>query len=209
MNRMKRPRATHCALRDARRGNSIVEALVATSLVVVGIVGLVQLVARSMKANEQVTDRFIAAHLAAEGVEITRNYLEGFLAASSTSGGLSWEDLWTTLEDGAYEVSAADPDASSRRIGDQSRRSATPLAFEQNISPPYGYYPPPAIPTKFYRTVAVTWGPDCDPLPLVFRTAEVSIQSVVAWETRGVMSTTTVADKMWSWRGTPACSPPH
>ena len=53
-----------------RDGSLLIEALVGLTLVSVGLLCILILVTQSMKANENVVDRFIGSHLAGEGIEI-------------------------------------------------------------------------------------------------------------------------------------------
>lgn len=189
IERMRHLYDSSSTLHDSRQGNSIIEAVVAASLVIIGLVGIVQLVTRSFQANEVISDRFTAAHLAAEGVEIIRNRLEVYLAAS-----MPWSDLPTLLDSGNYEV-AADTPLTIRRIS--GSESPNPLLFDQNTLLFNYDAPQPYEQTKFYRTVEIKWNTPCP--------SKVSIESIVRWTTRGTAASIDAADEMYSWRGAPVC----
>ncbi len=182
-----------------REGNSIIEAVVAVSLVLIGITGIVQLASQAFRAQELVANRFIAAHLAAEGVELVKGYLDGNLTAENSLATIPWQ--WFDLEAnalvaGAYEVSVLDGDLgdpsgqSGLRSPDLSWRSSTPLNFDGSL---YTYNSTFAdTVTRFVRTVVIEWAADCE---------YVSVQSIVQWDERGASSTSAVADRFYSWRG--------
>lgn len=185
-----------------RQGNSIVEAVVAVSLVLVGITGIVQLATQAFRTQELVASRFVAAHLAAEGVEIVKGYLDGSMTGpaiappSPIPTPYQWVELDpNALPDGAYEVSVLDGDlgdelGESGRRGDLSWRSTGPLGFDGSL---YTYGSAVTdVATRFTRTVLIAWAPDCE---------YVSVQSIVSWTERNASSTSVVADRFYSWRG--------
>ena len=180
----------------SRSGNSILEAVVAVSILVVALVGIMQLTARSLKANELVADHFIAAQLAGEGIELVRNFLDG-----KQTDGVQWKDLEGYLFTGAYEMSA-DTLTTPVRKGDLFWRSITKLTFD-SIGPIYSYTY--GDETKFTRTILVEWGDECTTLSGT-EYASVTVRSIVSWLARGESVTSTVADRFASWRGIPACS---
>src|SRR5688572_13216996 len=71
-------------MRTMRRdGQTIVEAMVAVSLLVVGFLGMITLINRSIGLNRVVSDNYTATYLAAEGIEVVKNLLDrNFIAGS-------------------------------------------------------------------------------------------------------------------------------
>lgn len=67
------------------RGSLIVESMVATTLVVVGILGIMSLLSRSSKLSHYASHSFQATYLAAEGIEVVKNILDTDIAR-----GLLW-----------------------------------------------------------------------------------------------------------------------
>ena len=75
----------------SRRGQSIVEALVALSLLVVALLGIETLLARSFLLDRVTTDQTKATYLASEGVEIMKSLLDHQIydAVANGVGGLA------------------------------------------------------------------------------------------------------------------------
>jgi len=57
---------------DRRSGQVLVESIVAITLVLVGLLGIITLLLRSTVANREIQNRLIASYLAAEGIELVR-----------------------------------------------------------------------------------------------------------------------------------------
>lgn len=58
------------------RGSLIVESMVATTLIVIGILGIISLLARSANLSHYASHSFQATYLAAEGIEVVKNILD-------------------------------------------------------------------------------------------------------------------------------------
>ena len=52
------------------------EAMVAMTIVAVGLLGIFSLLSRSLSLNRVVADRYVAAYLAAEGIELVKNKID-------------------------------------------------------------------------------------------------------------------------------------
>lgn len=81
------------------QGQIIVEALIAITVAVVGLLGVFSFLSQSLGLNRTVADRYIATYLAAEGIELVKNLADG---------SLNWGDLIVTACAEEYEVSYAD-----------------------------------------------------------------------------------------------------
>ena len=66
----------HISSLQAKRGQMMVEAVVALSMLAMGIVGIFTLLSSSYRFNRVSTHEYIAANLAAEGIEIIRNIVD-------------------------------------------------------------------------------------------------------------------------------------
>src|SRR3990167_8160497 len=82
-------------------GQVLVESIIAITIAVVGLLGIFSLLSRSLSLNRVVSDRFVAAYLAAEGVEIVKNLIDNNILA-----GNPWNE---GLSSGNYEADASDP----------------------------------------------------------------------------------------------------
>ena len=83
------------------RGQAIIEVLVAVSMLTVGFLGVVTLLAKSLGLNRVVTESYTATYLAVEGVELVKNLID---ANSIAGAGTPWN---SGLTDGTYEADYA------------------------------------------------------------------------------------------------------
>ncbi len=59
-----------------RSGQSLVELMIAMSVLTTGFLGTLALLSRSLTLNRTVTDRNVATYLAAEGIEVVKNLVD-------------------------------------------------------------------------------------------------------------------------------------
>jgi Tfp pilus assembly protein PilV len=62
---------------NSRAGQLLIEMLVALGILTIGFLGVTALLSRALGLNRVVADNYIATYLAAEGIEITKNILDG------------------------------------------------------------------------------------------------------------------------------------
>jgi Flp pilus assembly pilin Flp len=85
-------RKTKKGLRS-EKGNLMIEAVVGLTLITVGMLGVFSLISSSLKTSQEVGNRFIAANLAAEGVEVVKNIIDTNVAQRrSFNAGISSGD---------------------------------------------------------------------------------------------------------------------
>lgn len=89
-----------------KKGQALIETLVAVSVLTIGFLGLVSLLSQSLSLNRVVADNYIATYLAAEGIEVVKNILD----SKSLSG--TWG-----IPNGVYEADFR----SSELVPDQNR----------------------------------------------------------------------------------------
>jgi hypothetical protein len=161
-------------------GSLMIESIVAASLVVVGILGIMSLLINSAHTSAGATNRLIAAYLASEGIEVVKNildteYLEGKSFAQDFTPGatysLSYDSTSTLLA-----------------VGSSTPVQITPAhLFCDKLDPGCG-----GTDTLFNRAVRI--GNSSNP-------AVLDVQSVVSWTENGVPKTFTLEDKFTGWRG--------
>ena len=61
---------------SSRDGQLLVESLIATSLLIVGFLGIFSLLSRSISLNRVAADSYTATYLAAESIEVARNIVD-------------------------------------------------------------------------------------------------------------------------------------
>ncbi|MCL4406109.1 MAG: hypothetical protein M1586_02075 [Patescibacteria group bacterium] len=69
------------------KGQFIVEGMIAMGIIVSSVLGIFSLAVSALRVSSAVTDQFIAANLAAEGIEVTKNILD-----SNVARGRPWNE---------------------------------------------------------------------------------------------------------------------
>jgi hypothetical protein len=163
-----------------RRGQALIEAIVAISVLTVGFLGLITLLSQSLGLSRVSAEQYVAAHLASEGIEVTRNLLDAELIQRVPWG--------TGFPDGDYELDYA---------SDWNTRTpvrATGRFISTDVDGRYGYdLPFGAKQTPFIRTITIS-RPQGDNTVL-------KVRSVVRWSTRGGGTfDVAVEDFLYHWR---------
>lgn len=165
-------------------GFTLIEAIVAIGVISVGFVGALVLLSKSSSQAGALRDRVIAAHLAEEGIEITRNIRD-----TNWLKNLGWR---TGLGDTAFAL--VDYNSSALDTG------AT-VASRECLNYSGGFYIHPAVAatcnSPFKRHIELSTGP-ADPdlggaQPLI-------IKSVVSWTERINTPSITVIDYLYDWK---------
>lgn len=140
-----------------RRGEVLMESLIAITVVVIGLLGMFSLLSRSMSLTRVISDRYVAANLAAEGVEVVKNLVDGNVLRRKP---------WNSgLATGAYEVVYNSPDLQPFANKTLSFDSANGL-YSYNSG---------GMPTNFTRKIILERvGAD-----------EIKVSSIVSWVSRG------------------------
>jgi type II secretory pathway pseudopilin PulG len=155
-----------------RRGQALIESIVALSVLTVGLLGIIALLSQSIGLNRSVSDNYAATYLAAEGIEVVKNIID-----ANQIQGRAWN---YGLNDGTYEVQYD----STALAADQGRF----LRYDPAANL-YGYGP--GNPTTFKRGVTITRISD----------DELRVVSRVTWTTRGAGSFEIVLeDHFFRWR---------
>lgn len=138
-------------------GYILIEAIIAITIAVVGLLGIFSLLSRSLSLNRVVADRFVASYLAAEGIEIVKNLVDNNILA-----GKPWNE---GLSSGVYEADYTDRGlmpARGRFINFNAETGA------------YGYAE--MTPTLIQRTITIRNSSDGE---------ELTVGSRASWTTRG------------------------
>ncbi len=167
---LRRIRTTKCIKKE--EGSLMIESIVAMSLVVIGILGIVSLLARSANISHSTTHSLQATYLAAEGVEIIKNVLDTDIAEHYPWG--------TSVKDGTYCVY-------------YDTQTLTPCSSSGGIvyDPTSGFYIAPLYlqPSFFTRMVQVTSSGGA-----------FSVSSTVQWYDGGAEKSVMIQDIFQDWR---------
>lgn len=199
-----------------RSGQSIIEMLVATSAIVIAILGVLGLLQKSLGFNRVSADNYTATYLAAEGIELTKNlfdreYLIQKNSAAPTSfygwvpGGVG---NGTGIGTGVYEISFED--SSFKKLSSCILTSSGPnqsdvynLLFNCTEARFLTYsdvskysYDSLGSPSKFKRLVIID-----NPYP-TFTTygLEYRVTSAVGWQSKGGNFAVQLQDSFLPWR---------
>ena len=151
----------------------LIEAMIGISIAVVGLLGILALLSRSVGLNRVVGNQLIANYLAAEGVEISKNIID-----TNIIQGNPWNEGLDSS--GKYEA-----DYSSLGLAPSQNRK---LLFD-DISNLYGYSN--GVQSRFTRIISV--------YPM--GSEEIKIDSTVSWTDRGSAKfQISIEDHFFNWR---------
>ncbi len=138
------------------KGQMMVEAMIAITIAVAGLLGIFSLLSRSLSLNKVVGDQVIAANLASEGIELVKNLID--------SNVIQQQPWNLSINPGEFEIDFISDNLSSYQDRYLNFDSATgEYSYESSQS------------TKFKRKIIIE-----QPIP-----DEIKINSMVKWETRG------------------------
>lgn len=159
-----------------RHGQALIEVLVAISILVVGLLGVVGLLSRALGLNRVVADNYTATYLASEGIEVAKNIIDAnSLNGAGWNAGINFgNDLEVDYDsDNLRNIATGRPllfDAASRRY-----------SYRSGLETPY---------FRRIRVELVNGG-----------AAEVKVTSEVNWVTRGGgESKVVLEDHFYNWR---------
>lgn len=150
----------------------------ALTLVIVGLLGLISLLNRSLSLNTSVQNRFIAAALAAEGIEIVKNIIDTTAASPSGRGSNGISSGNFCLQ---YDSTSLSP-AGSSGCGKLKFDSSSGI-YSQNGG---------GSDSVFTRMVSVSVNN--------VNANYIAVSSTVRWEARGQSGSVSVADRFYNWR---------
>lgn len=161
------------ALNKKNRGYIMVEALVAITIIVVGLLGIFALLSRSLSLNRVVADRYVGTYLAAEGIEIVKNLID-----NNVINGRPWN---TGISNGEFEV-----DYDDLSLGAVTGEN---LKFDPDTGR-YDYSG--GEQTRFARIINIE---------LLGGGDEIKANSIVKWISRGeARFETNLEDRFFNWR---------
>jgi len=175
--------------RAKERGQLLVEASVATGIIVILVISVVTLSLRALNQNRLVSDQVIATNLAAEGYEIAKNILDG-----NAYKGIAWNKGFLP---GKYEVDYTSlplfpPDF--KKIDNENDIRFLKLNVDDQLET-YGYNYDSGEYTPFKRTILIsTVGSPT--------TNQINITSTVIWNTpkKPAGETVSVSGALLGWR---------
>lgn len=187
-----------CLVSPNERGQMLVEAMVSITIIIFALLGGLALLTNALGINRMVADRFTAAYLAGEGIEITRNILDSNYVQGQVWNYGDFDKNWCYEMD--YNTLCLTPIGSCSVLNSATRvtpcndnkGSTRALNLDSNGYYSYGF----GSPTKFYRTISIS-----KLLDSVSNQYGVHVISTVDWATR-IFSTDSVSveDYFYHWR---------
>jgi len=157
-------------------GQLLVEAMIAISVLIIGVFGIFSLLNQSLGLNTIVTSQYIASNLAMEGVEVIKNLID-----NNVLQGKAWNE---GLNNGDYRV-----DYSTISL-EPSLNPDDKLKFD-SATGLYNYSTGNVM--NFTRKVHIEniCNPGCD---------EIRVNSIVAWTIKGGSHEINAEDHFFNWR---------
>ncbi len=183
--------------RAGRRGQTLVEALVALTILMTGFVGITTLLAKSFQLNRLAADETQATYLAAEGIEVAKNIIDYDVYSGIASGG-----------DGTTNWGNSFP-RSGYYLLDYETVSTAGAFYSPNVNNPPNsplYFDPAThlfgltnvpgdVSTDFTRSIYVERKniPGSPGIPLL------DVQSTVTWNNGVTSNSVTLEDQFYDW----------
>jgi len=173
----------------SRRGQTLVEALVALSILTVGFVGIVTLLTKSFQLNRTTSNDTQATYLAAEGIEVTKNLIDHDVYEQlSGNSNYSWGSCFPYSGSWYYyPIDYETTDCKSLVSPPSKSPPNTPLYFDPTThtfsTNSFG-----TNPTNFVRNIKVTNNGE-----------ELDVQSTVTWTNGSLGNTITLEDHFYNW----------
>jgi hypothetical protein len=191
---------------DPRSGQSIIEALIALSILMVGLMGVLALLSRSLSLQRVTSDNAKATYLAAEGVEVAKSLIDynvyyGVAQNDETDG---WNGALTDCFDflpggsNTYELDFMTTDCASLAPASIGAGQDGALCTSTDGNGVTNYYdcddpemPPGYRSTDFSRLVTIKRSSDGNSIDVVSR---------VTWSTGGFTDqNVTLEDTFYNW----------
>lgn len=174
-------------------GQVLIESLIAISLGMIGLLGILSLVSRSLYLQNDLQMQFSANYLAAEGIEMVRSLidetyekdLDGNYLQTNPLG--PWGEAINIFADGIrYEISS---DGAPSEVSGTSPGSLTNLSIKDGV---YGYFVAGTgvLETPFKREIEIVESNEVN----------ISVISRVYWTSRGEEKNLFLQDVFYNWR---------
>ncbi len=158
-----------------QQGQVLVETMVALGVVTIALLGMLSLLSSSIGVNRVISDQYIAAYLASEGIEVVKNIID----TNVVQGRAYNNDLLDCVTGCMFQYNSIIPITSP----------SIQIRFDSS-SGLYSY--DSGSPTGFSRNVVIQFGESAD---------ELVVTSSVTWVSRGnVDRQIDLEDHFYNWR---------
>lgn len=153
-----------------KKGQLLIESGIAISILIIGLLGILGLLSRSLSLNNVVSSRYIASNLAAEGIEVAKNLIDANVIQYNP-----WNAGFST---GSYELAY-----DSLVLDSNQNRN---LLFDSTNNK-YNYQTGQSTPYK--RDIEI-----------INKGDEIQVNSIVSWQIRGGSYSVNLEDHFFNWR---------
>ena len=162
----------------SKAGQLIIEATVATSIMVVGLLGIFVLISRSLNMYHTAAQEYVAINLAAEGIEVTKNILDANLI-----NGRAWNYGFAVTEAKYYGIQY---NSTTLVNGSENK-----YLFYDPATGLYSYDTDTGNQSVYRRVVTITNAPE----------DEIQVNSVVTYKiSAGAKFEINLEDHFYNWR---------
>jgi hypothetical protein len=171
----------------SRRGQTLIEAMIALSVITMGFLGIFALLSKSFFFNRTITDQLTASYLASEGVEIAKNLIDHDVYSKA-----AWGSCFASYLNGVGTAELAIDNTSVDCAKLAVYSPAMRLQFDPaTTSESYSYrVTAGSAATNFSRDVRVALNGD-----------EITVTSIVRWDTGPVTGRSVLLeDHFYKWR---------
>jgi hypothetical protein len=170
-----------------RRGQSIIEAIVAVSILTTGFLGITALLTKSFQLNRTVSDETKATYLAAENIEVVKSLIDHDVYSGIAFGTSNWGHCFGGGSGGYFEIDYETTDCGAMNL------TNTTTTYPIYFNPTTGLYSYQAVggqSTIFSRSTLVT----------VPNSNEIDVQSTVYWSpSPGLNQSLMLEDHFYNW----------
>ncbi len=183
-----------------QKGFSLLEVIVAASIVVVALLGLASLMLQSLRVGAINTNHMIASMLAQEGIEIVRNIRDSnwLMADNSWYQAIYYPDLVDASKN-TYAVDRYSNSASASLEYDPDDTDHSEARLWLDANEFYVLHDnslnPPNTTTMFYRLIEVSGLPEWSDMP-----DQLNVKSTVKWTERGQTNQHVAETNLYKWR---------
>ena len=163
---------------------TLVEALIAMSILIIGIISSFILVTRALYNTSIIQDRLTASFLAQEGLELVREIRDSNYINRINNGTGNWND---GLQSGTYRISFENGNILIKTITNPSEAT---LYFHDDTGL-FDYNSVGGVLTSFNRQIQID--------PILGSDHELRITVTVSWQTKGIGYKLQAEDHLFDW----------
>lgn len=169
-----------CKIKKNNKAFTLVEALVALSILIIGVISGFVLVTKALYDVSVIQDRLTASFLAQEGIELVRQIRDTNYLKQLNGKSVNWDD---GLKDGTYIIST---DISSKKVVLTPLNGIQYLKYDDNTGL-YNYTT--GKETTFERTINIKH----------VSSDEIRVDCTMSWISKGIKFSFTVEDHLLNW----------